>query len=91
MFQILLIQQQELFELKWKLKTITLNYKDGLTAEIFIPVKEINGHLIPPSSLTLNEEGQVGVRHIVNKNIAKFSKVEILGDEDEVCMDSWFT
>ncbi|MEC9414814.1 MAG: efflux RND transporter periplasmic adaptor subunit, partial [Pseudomonadota bacterium] len=59
------------------------NYKDGLTAEIFIPVKEINGHLIPPSSLTLNEEGQVGVRHIVNKNIAQFSKVEILGDEDE--------
>ena len=48
------------------------NYKekrDGLTAEIFIPVKEINGHLIPPSSLTLNEEGQVGVRHIVNKKI----------------------
>ena len=58
-------------------------YKDGLTAEILIPVKEINGHLIPPSSLTLNEKGEIGVRHIVDNDIAKFSKIEILGDEKE--------
>ena len=71
------------FQIEMEVENNNSNYKDGLTAEIFIPVKEINGHLIPPSSLTLNEEGQVGVRHIVNKNIAQFSKVEILGDEDE--------
>ena len=71
------------FRIEMEVENNNSNYKDGLTAEIFIPVKEINGHLIPPSSLTLNEEGQVGVRHIVNKNIAQFSKVEILGDEDE--------
>ena len=58
-------------------------YKDGLTAEIFIPIKKINGHLIPPSSLTLNEKGEIGVRHIVDNDIAKFSKIEILGDEKE--------
>ncbi len=71
------------FRIEMEVENNNSNYKDGLTAEIYIPVKEINGHLIPPSSLTLNEEGQVGVRHIVNNNIAKFSKVEILGDEDE--------
>ena len=60
-----------------------MKYKDGITAEIFIPVEEIKGHLIPPSSLTLNEEGEVGVRHIVDRNIAKFSKIEILGDENQ--------
>ena len=71
------------FRIEMEVENDNYSYKDGLTAEIFIPAKKINGHLIPPSSLTLNEEGEVGVRHIVNQNIAQFSKVEILGDEDE--------
>ena len=72
------------FRIEMEVENNNLSYKDGLTAEIFIPIKEINGHLIPPSSLTLNEVGEVGVRHIVDKNKAKFSKVEILGDENEL-------
>ena len=71
------------FRIEMEVENDNYIYKDGLTAEIFIPAKKINGHLIPPSSLTLNEEGEVGVRHIVNQNIAKFSRVEILADEDE--------
>tara|TARA_Y100001970_G_scaffold39314_1_gene48402 strand:- start:109 stop:1188 length:1080 start_codon:yes stop_codon:yes gene_type:complete len=71
------------FRIEMEVENDIFSYKDGLTAEIFIPIREINGHLIPPSSLTLNEKGEVGVRHIVNKNIAQFSKVEILGDEGE--------
>ena len=57
--------------------------KDGITAELFIPTAEVKGHLIPPSSLTLNEEGLVGVRHIDQEGRAKFSKVTIIGDEGE--------
>ena len=72
------------FRIEMEVENNNLSYKDGLTAEIFIPTKEINGHLIPPSSLTLNEVGEVGVRHIVDENKAKFSKVEILGDENEL-------
>ena len=72
------------FRIEMEVENNNLSYKDGLTAEIFIPIKEINGHLIPPSSLTLNELGEVGVRHIVDENKAKFSKVEILGDENEL-------
>jgi len=71
------------FRIEMEVNNDDFKYKDGITAEIFIPVEEIQGHLIPPSSLTLNEEGEVGVRHIVNRNIAKFSKIEILGDENQ--------
>ena len=71
------------FRIEMEVDNKNFEYKDGITAEIFIPVEEIKGHLIPPSSLTLNEEGEVGVRHIVDRNIAKFSKIEILGDENQ--------
>ena len=71
------------FRIEMEVDNNNFEYKDGITAEIFIPVEEIDGHLIPPSSLTLNEDGEVGVRHIVDRNIAKFSKIEILGDENQ--------
>ena len=71
------------FRIEMEVDNNNFEYKDGITAEIFIPVEEIEGHLIPPSSLTLNEDGEVGVRHIVDRNIAKFSKIEILGDENQ--------
>jgi len=72
------------FRIEIEVNNDNFEYKDGITTEIFIPVKKIKGHLISPSSLTLNEKGEVGVRHIVNRNIARFSKVEILGDENQL-------
>ena len=58
--------------------------KDGITAELFIPTKKVQAHLIPPSSLTLDSEGKIGIRHISPNNEVIFSDVEIIGDEKEL-------
>ena len=47
-------------------------YKDGLTAEILIPLKKLMV-IHHPFLFNLNEKGEIGVRHIDN-DIAKFSK-----------------
>ena len=71
------------FRIEMEVPNENYELKDGITAELFIPTAEVKGHLIPPSSLTLNEEGLVGVRHIDHEGLAKFSEVTIIGDEGE--------
>jgi len=51
----------------------------GLTAEIFVQLPDQQGHLLPQSALTLNDDGILGVR-TVEENIAKFYPVQILRD-----------
>lgn len=53
--------------------------RDGATAEIMIAFAGENAHLLPSSSLTLNNEGVLGVRTVVDKH-AKFAPVTILRD-----------
>ena len=40
--------------------------------------------MIPPSSLTLDQDGKIGIRHIDNNNKVIFSGVEIVGDKGEL-------
>ena len=67
-----------------KVKNSNFEIKDGITAELFIPTKKVQAHLIPPSSLTLDSEGKIGIRHINPNNEVIFSDVEIIGDEKEL-------
>ena len=54
--------------------------RDGETIEIFINLEENVAHLLPQSVLTLNDEGDIGVR-TVHENKVKFYKVNILRDQ----------
>jgi multidrug efflux system membrane fusion protein len=54
--------------------------RDGVTAEIVIPLAGERGHLAPQAALTLNDEGSLGVR-IADGDVARFVPVEILRDE----------
>ncbi len=56
-----------------------LSIRDGLTAEISILAEETKAHLIPQSSLTLDDKGQIGVRTIVD-DVAKFEPVNLVLD-----------
>ena len=56
-----------------------LSIRDGLTTEISILAEETKAHLIPQSSLTLDDKGQIGVRTIVD-NVAKFEPVNLVLD-----------
>ena len=76
------------FRIELEINNSNFEIKDGITAELFIPTKKVKAHLIPPSSLTLDSEGKIGVRHINSNNEVIFSDVEIIGDEKELI---WIT
>lgn len=53
---------------------------EGLTVEITIPTAERPGHKISPSILTLNDQGQIGVKIVDDNNVVSFVPVTILAD-----------
>ncbi len=59
-----------------------LDIRDGTTAEIFIAFEGERAHLLPQASLTLNDEGKLGIRAAVD-DVARFYQVEIVRDTAE--------
>lgn len=56
--------------------------RDGMTAELTIPLESARAHLAPHSALTLDEAGALGVR-VVDGDRAAFQPVVILRDDAE--------
>ena len=54
--------------------------RQGITAEILVDSADIQAHLIPSSSLTLDDSGLIGVKTIGASNMVEFNNVEIVGD-----------
>lgn len=59
-----------------------LSIRDGQTAEIFIASDGEEAHLLPQSALTLNDEGRLGVRLVVDA-AASFAPVSVVRDTPE--------
>lgn len=57
-----------------------MSISDGQTVEIYVASAGRNAHLIAQSSLTLNDEGALGVRTIDADKTAKFMPVTLLRD-----------
>lgn len=55
--------------------------RDGVTAKIDIPLKPVRAHRLSPGYLTLDDNGNVGVRSVDADDIVRFNKVAVLGDE----------
>lgn len=53
--------------------------RDGITAEVTIPLKPIKAHLIPAGVIGLDDNGQIGVRTVVDGNKVKFVAVTLVG------------
>ncbi len=62
--------------------------RDGITAEIYVPVKSVDAHLVSPAILVFNAQGIVGIRHINKDNIVQFQEIEILSDSPK---GAWVT
>ena len=52
-------------------------YRAGLSAELMIPAERVFAHRISPSLLTLDDEGNVGVKIINDEGIVEFYPAEI--------------
>ncbi|MEM7597711.1 MAG: efflux RND transporter periplasmic adaptor subunit, partial [Pseudomonadota bacterium] len=57
------------FRLEIEVPNEDLRLRDGQTAEIAIAGQGTTGHLLPPSALTLNDNGELGVRTVGDSNI----------------------
>lgn len=57
--------------------------RNGLTAEVYIPVKSVKAHIISPAILSLNDKGVLGVKSINGENIVHFNPVTILAQESK--------
>ena len=50
----------------------------GMTAEVRLPAGEINAHRMTPALLTLDDDGNVGVKTVDEKNRVVFFPVEVV-------------
>jgi multidrug efflux system membrane fusion protein len=57
-----------------------LSIRDGQTAELVIASDGLAAHLLPQSALTLNNDGDLGVRVVTDQNTARFTPVALLRD-----------
>jgi multidrug efflux system membrane fusion protein len=67
------------FRVEVEIDNPDLRIPDGMTAELEIPVGIKRAHQVRPSVLTLNDDGELGVRAIVDDNKVEFLPVELQG------------
>jgi len=63
--------------------------RQGITAEIYIAGAETRAHLIPPSALTLNDEGIMGVKTLDQNNVVQFAPVVVIGENSSLDPGMW--
>lgn len=68
------------FEVEITVPNPELLIRDGQTASIQIAAEGAKAHLLPQSALTLNNEGQLGVRTVGSGNIVNFLPIRLLRD-----------
>ncbi|UWQ38816.1 efflux RND transporter periplasmic adaptor subunit [Leisingera aquaemixtae] len=69
------------FEVEITVPNPDLSIRDGQTADIAISSAGSLAHKLPQSALTLNNEGQLGVRVVGNDSTVVFYPVQLLRDE----------
>ena len=60
-----------------------LRIRAGVTAELHIAVDAVPAHFVSPAMLTLNDDGELGVKSVNDRNLVEFHRVDIIRDEAE--------
>ena len=68
------------FEITIEADNSDFNFKSGITTSIIIKGSELQAHKIPPSILTLKDDGTVGVKAINNMNSVVFYPITKVKD-----------
>ncbi len=56
--------------------------REGITAELLVDAQDLRAHQIPSSALTLDDNGEIGVKLLDRENVVQFQRVDIIGDSD---------
>jgi len=62
--------------------------RSGLTAQIRVPVGEVQAHLVSPALFALNTAGDIGIRTLSDDNIVVWNNITIVADGTE---GAWIT
>ncbi|MDO8910133.1 MAG: efflux RND transporter periplasmic adaptor subunit [Pseudohongiella sp.] len=58
--------------------------RQGISTEIMVAASDIAAHMIPPSAITLDDRGVVGVKALDNNNVVAFYPVTIVGESTQL-------
>ena len=76
-------QDTRTFRIELKADNPDGRLRDGVTAEISLPLRQRPAHFVSPSIMTLNDEGVVGVKVVDDANRVRFRAIEILADRPD--------
>lgn len=68
------------FRVEVRVANDDLAIRDGQTAEILVASDGATAHLLPASALTLDNDGNIGIRAVTEGDIAQFMPVSVLRD-----------
>lgn len=71
------------FRIELAVPNKNLEIPAGITAEVIVPGDKVMAHRMSPAYLVLDDDGTVGVRHIVDGNKVHFQPVDILEDSND--------
>lgn len=54
--------------------------REGITAELLVDAQKLRAHQIPSSALTLDDNGEIGVKTLDRNSVVQFERVAIIGD-----------
>jgi multidrug efflux system membrane fusion protein len=57
--------------------------RDGLSAELVLPLNSLLAHRVSPALLSLDDDGEIGIRILDQNNIVHLMKVAILSDTQD--------
>lgn len=73
-------EQTRAFRVEVEVPNPDRRLRDGMSAEVRIPVRQALAHYLPPAILVLDDTGQVGVRGVVDETVT-FFPITILDDD----------
>jgi len=71
------------FRVEIQVPNADLKIRDGQTAKIIVSADGAKAHLLPQSALTLNDDGDLGVRIVDDNSLAQFRELTLLRDTSE--------
>jgi len=69
------------FQVEISVPNPDLQIRDGQTAAILIAADGASAHRLPQSALTLNNDGQLGVRIVDADNVVQFAAIRLMRDD----------
>jgi multidrug efflux system membrane fusion protein len=73
--------QTRTFRIEVEVPNAAYEIRDGLSAELVVPVEDVPAHRVSPAVLTLGSDGEVGVKLVDETNIVRFAPVQILRED----------